>query len=332
MPTPFEIKDLAGLSKPLVKLIEVTAKGCGAVSGPFLIRANAKAKAKEIKEIGAAVHDVYKNNGVPVKYEDGKITMVKKSDPSLVYNGNIQDRTMSRVLFQEQKRQDNLEIITSIAAVELQQEDSVLEETVDEDWITRFFDTAQDISNEEMQSLWGKILSGEIKRPGTYSLRTLDALRNITKEEADLFVKVSQYAIQLINTDAIIPDQFVGNINEKAFISYSDLFKLSELNFINITSTKLENICKKGEKDGFIHSNKVLIITPKKEDHSSFISCYKYTPIGAELLNLIEIHFNDSLVQEFANLLKDDNLEIFSANIISKDEKGFPQYSVVKKI
>ena len=34
-----DIKDLAGLSEPLKKLIEVIGKGCGAVSKPFLTRA-----------------------------------------------------------------------------------------------------------------------------------------------------------------------------------------------------------------------------------------------------------------------------------------------------
>ena len=46
-----EIKDIAGLSKPLKKLIEVIAEGIGAVSRPVLTRLNANAKVYEIHTV-----------------------------------------------------------------------------------------------------------------------------------------------------------------------------------------------------------------------------------------------------------------------------------------
>ena len=54
-----EIKDIAGLSKPLKKLIEVTAQGIGGVSRPVLTRLNANAKVYEIHTIA----DVYRKQG-----------------------------------------------------------------------------------------------------------------------------------------------------------------------------------------------------------------------------------------------------------------------------
>ena len=41
-----EIKDLAGISEPLKRLVEVIAEGVGAVTYPYLVRNNADAKAK----------------------------------------------------------------------------------------------------------------------------------------------------------------------------------------------------------------------------------------------------------------------------------------------
>lgn len=52
-----EIKDLAGLSKPLKKLIEVVSAGVGGLSKPYLIRKNADAKAYEIKVIAQATKE-----------------------------------------------------------------------------------------------------------------------------------------------------------------------------------------------------------------------------------------------------------------------------------
>lgn len=57
------------------------------------------------------------------------------------------------------------------------------------DWFIRFFDSVGNISNAEMQNLWARILAGEIHNHGTFSLRTLETLRNMNQEEAILFKK-----------------------------------------------------------------------------------------------------------------------------------------------
>jgi len=38
----------------------------------------------------------------------------------------------------------------------------------------------------------GKVLAGEVKRPGSYSLRALDLLKNMTQQEAEMFVRVGK--------------------------------------------------------------------------------------------------------------------------------------------
>jgi hypothetical protein len=61
-----EIKDLAGLSKPLTRLIEVISKGVGSVTAPYLTRKNAEAKAHEIRVISDALDDVAQQNNLTV--------------------------------------------------------------------------------------------------------------------------------------------------------------------------------------------------------------------------------------------------------------------------
>jgi hypothetical protein len=46
-----------------------------------------------------------------------------------------------------------------------------------------------------MQELWGRILSGEVTKPGSYSLKTLEFMRNITKSDADLIVEMAKLAV-----------------------------------------------------------------------------------------------------------------------------------------
>src|SRR5690606_7233918 len=95
----------------------------------------------------------------------------------------LEERTQSRIDHREAQKQLNLENVTAYAAEQLLNEQPVTDEPIDEDWKTRFFNIAEDVSNDEMQALWGRILAGEIKNPKSYSLRTLELLRNFSKEE-----------------------------------------------------------------------------------------------------------------------------------------------------
>lgn len=87
----------------------------------------------------------------------------------------------------------NLQQIVNQAKTQFTEGEQVSPEPVNKDWQNRFFSIAEDISDEEMQKLWANILAGEVKRPKSFSLRTLDVLRNLSKEEAELFTQANQF-------------------------------------------------------------------------------------------------------------------------------------------
>lgn len=60
-----------------------------------------------------------------------------------------------------------------------------------------FFNSVENISDKDMQTIWGHILAGEIKQPDTYSFRTLEKLKNMTQKEAKNFQMVSSLALAL---------------------------------------------------------------------------------------------------------------------------------------
>ena len=65
--------------------------------------------------------------------------------------------------------------------------ENVSNEPVNEGWKNRFFNIVEEISDEELREIWGRVLAGEIKKPKSYSLRTL---------EAAIIVKIAPYAIR----------------------------------------------------------------------------------------------------------------------------------------
>jgi uncharacterized repeat protein (TIGR03899 family) len=159
---------LAG-SKPITKLIEQIGSAIGVIYKPTAIRREAKARADEL-----GIMSIAESNAM----------LIKNSAES-----EIADRTRHRLFKHEISRQARLENIFKKSVSHL--DDEVSDEPVDEEWKNRFFTNAQDVSNEDVQELWAKILANEVNHPGNVSLRTLDILRNITAKEAEIFNKVS---------------------------------------------------------------------------------------------------------------------------------------------
>ncbi len=63
-------------------------------------------------------------------------------------------------------------------------------ENLSQTLFNRWRHEAQFISEKELQQLWGNILAQEIIKPGSISLRTLDALENVSAAEAESFRKL----------------------------------------------------------------------------------------------------------------------------------------------
>lgn len=58
----------------------------------------------------------------------------------------------------------------------------------DEDWMNSFMRNAEDASSERLQDLFGRILAGEVLRPGAFSLTTLRAVRELDQQAANDFI------------------------------------------------------------------------------------------------------------------------------------------------
>lgn len=313
-----DIKDLTGLSKPLKKLIEVVSSGVGAITKPYLIRKIADAKAYEIKTIAQAVKD----NQVDLKeigYSEEKVQLTSLDVKSLQQEITIEQRAQNRIDYKEQKKQLNIENITQNAANNLENESSVSDEPVDEDWTTRFFDYAEDISNEEMQDIWGRILAGEIKQPNSFSLRTLEFVRNLTKGEALTFTKAANFVISSWNSPFI----FKGKGNDsltKLGLSFEEQLLLTEIGILQ-AETNISRRLLKSEKDSSVifESGKYIIRATKKANTPEHgIPILRFSKVGVELLNLLTTNPPENYIKEFCTSMESENISVEYAFIISK--------------
>ena len=165
------------------KLIEVAASGVGGVAGTFL--ASWKARKEGEARVIAAKADA---EILMIRTEaHAKARELLLADNAVV-GGEIDlaNRANERIAYQEKKRLTNIGRVVGEAALALEHKEVPATEP-DHDWAARFFNEVQDVSSEEMQTLWARVLAGEVERPGSTSIRTLGVLRDLDQATAKLF-------------------------------------------------------------------------------------------------------------------------------------------------
>ena len=167
----------------LEKLVDYTASGIGSVAGPMLAPWKARWAAKAALITAKSDSEILK---IQAEAQSKARETLVSQDANVTGEIDIQDAVNQRIQFQEQKRQANIVSVVGKAANQLG-DTEVADREPDHDWTARFFNEVQDVSSEEMQSLWAKVLAGEVKQAGSTSVRTLGILKTLDQNAALVF-------------------------------------------------------------------------------------------------------------------------------------------------
>ena len=313
----------------LEKLADYVASGIGAVAGPMLApwKASKEAEAKRI----AAQADA-----------DAQITKAKADASSLQIIADAQakarqfldapiesghgtleinrDSIQQRIEFQERKRLANVRSTVKYSAGELMDKE-VPDHEPDPDWTARFFDCIQDVSSEDMQKIWAKILYGEVESPGRTSLRTLDTLRNMTKRDAEMFSDVCDFVLGW-------GVRFV--FDERRYTQHYDA--LQHFKFIHLQDCGLlhfgqstQNVTDQSEH---IEYQGLLLQISRNPKASSKIPfrIATLTTAGAELYQITKTQLRMDYLRSFASFLRSRDCALSYSRIIRKLSDGKIEY------
>lgn len=184
------------------------------------------------------------------------------------------------------------------AAYELENEAEaeVNDENVDFDWIMRFFNAVGNISNDNMQQFWGKVLAGEIRKPGCCSLRTLDILWNMSQKEAETFDKLCQFVVHSGDCTFIFSNGFheYDGTNtysraciQKEGLKYSsDIIPMIECGLISVDNNLTADF---SIENSLVINNKsiVCLVIDETKSNRLTIEPYYLTNSGIELYKII---------------------------------------------
>ena len=305
----------------LEKLVDYTASGIGAVAGSMLAPWRARQEAKA-KLIGAQA-DADSQRLIAEAQADARRSLVA---PDETGGGVLEidtDGIRQRIEFQEKKRQANIASVVQEAAAELGDKE-VPDHEPDPDWTARFFERVQDVSSENLQRIWTRILAGEVEDPGKTSLRTLSILENLSQRDAIEFSKEMEYRISNFLLKGF-RDTMCGD--DSGFV----LANLQEIGLINpsFSAQKIIRLGSRGqlwlEYNGFM-----LLVsgTPNTDlsDDLFEIDTIVLTKPGNEIANFCDSTPNIEYLSYFSRFLKERGCTLHHAPIIGRNRDGVAMY------
>jgi hypothetical protein len=293
------IVNLGELSKPVNTLIEKISDAVGGIFAPIQIKRKAKAEAEadKIKAISSA--------------ETSKLLAMTDIEIK-----DLQNRAMYRFISEETRKQINIESIAEKSFKDIN--DTAKPENMENDWISNFFDKCKLISNEEMQTLWAKVLAGEANNPGSYSKRTLEFMATMDKYDAEMFQNICSFR-WFINSKVVLIYDTEDDIYKKNGVSFSVLKHLDSIGLISFGEISGYKRLRLGEilNSSYHKTPIVLKYLEKKSDNEMDIGKVLLTQIGEEFLNII----NSKPIPEFIDYV-----------ISNWGSQGIATYSLYPKI
>jgi len=186
---------------------------------------------------------------------------------------------------------------------------------VDDDWLFRWRDCASEISTDELQNLWGRILAGEVRAPGTYSLRTLDFLRNLSQAEAGAIARLSRFVI----AGAVFKEAPELLSAEK--FGFKDLLQLQQLGVISgVDAIGLKLTMTSNRTDQFSQAlmshGMVLLVGCEDPAKTLTLPVFVVTEIGKQILSLASAEANSDYMRAIGAHIKTQGFNVQLARYV----------------
>lgn len=259
----------------------------------------------------------------------------KKIDVSPEFS-NIAIKKYGQKILREQV---NLNNISEIAAIEIKKENTPLEDSIEatnqtpeisDDWLNSFEKEACLKSTEEMQQLFGRILAGEIRKPTSFSIKTVKLIGQLDSKVVNLFNTFCSLSVSLTFSDYqdIRVVSIAGNASTNKLsqfgLNFDDLNILHEYGLIIPEYNSSMDYCHAFLKNGavyapFKYQNSYWVlkaldgnILPEKLE----LSGVALSNVGRELFKIVTIESNDTYKVALIDFFKNKNLEMIQLNTI----------------
>lgn len=260
--------------------------------------------------------------------ETGGNNISEQLDISEKYVKKAAEKYASKII----KEQLNLDEIVLNATDNLKHKNNssinhISDKSISDDWLNEFENHARLKSSNEMKIAFGKILSGEISNPGTFSIRTIKLLAQLDNEAATLFQTLCSQSLSIHVGGTNMIDArvitFEGNAGtnslEKYGLSFANINILQEYGLIiaeHSTSVGYDS-CIPNDKNmigsslSYRKEHYVLMpIDTTREITSIRGYGIAFTKTGRELLPIIPLKKESGYLKDLNNFFIKKNLKL----------------------
>lgn len=224
----------------------------------------------------------------------------KRKDHKLTFELEKLDlihRAQNRMILEQIRKQENLESIANQSLPLVNNEADLSQ--LDIDWIHFFANSCENIGDKEIQILWAKILAGEVNNKGSYSRKTLDILKTISKEDCEIIEKVFSVVISVYDTYFIHGSAFgeIPYIHKLPF----NVLELQHLEYLGLLIIKSIGLTIEPGKHKFFNHGDEQFVILNRDSKELTIRGIHLTQSGIELLKTLKVKD-----ENFLNILKDE--------------------------
>ena len=256
----YSLFNMGGLTKPVTVLIEKISNAVGTLWEPKQIRRIAQAEA------------------------DAAMILVKGE----IEIDEVRRRAVQRFVEEETRKQLNMESIVNKAIQDV--DPNAPTGDVEDDWITNFFDKCRSVSDDDMQGLWSRILSGEANSPGSFSRKTVNLVADLEKASAELFQSLCCFGWQFDgNLTPLILDFSNRRMYTQRGVTLFSLGGLESIGLIRISSAisfVLSELPKRVTAS--YHGRSVQLTLPKDTSNTLDVGQVIMTSSGLQLSRIVK--------------------------------------------
>lgn len=208
----------------------------------------------------------------------------------------------------EIQAQNNLKIVIEAAGKIVREKRLELSGYTKIDWINIYFESAKNAADTYMQDIWARVLAKELEMPGTFGYKTLDVLKNMSKDDFFLFEKMCSVQVEHMIVR--------GEAYKKYGLEWIECLKLSELGLLSLKDSEWScEIPANSTRKILLNDFDIAITNPSDVIQRIKSDVYILTYAARELLSIVPYNYSKSFLEDIVKDLKQKNTTVVEYEI-----------------
>jgi len=283
--------------------------------------------AREVEEISSGAKSI-SDFDLKLKFSSAKpLTQLTDRVEPTINVARLIEQSSTGTVFDSVRKEINVakSILHAEEKIQSESDADIGDDKVNEDWIYRWRDYAGDVNSDEMQRLWGRLLAGEVKEPGTYSLRCMEFLRSLEQSEAKLIEIACERTV-----DGIV----LMEPSLDGYLSFSQLLELDTLGVISgVSGGGVQRTL--ASKDGkpwtrlMLANDRCLFVKHPNHSATARMSGYVLTKLGCQMQSLGNFKSDIDYLKDFGRLLIKQGCSVTIAEFIRNADGGIRYHNAI---